>query len=86
MTINAQFELVREVLVDRLAVDEDEIAPESSLRDDLGMDSLDSLEFVSVLESNLGIAVPDEALGELTTVQDVVDFVQSQQADAGDDA
>lgn len=61
---------------DSACVDRDKIKPESSLEDDLGMDSLDKMEAVIRIEDELGAFIPDERLETVKTVQDVIDLVQ----------
>lgn len=72
---------ITRVLIDHLSISADEITPEASLRDDLGMDSLDALEFASALEHEWGIAVDDDELRELLTVQDAMALFGSKTAD-----
>ncbi len=73
------FEKVREVILETLNCDADSITPEARLNEDLGADSLDSVELNMALEDALGITIPDEELVNLKTVQDIVDYIQSQQ-------
>ena len=71
------FEEVKSVIIDVLGVSEDEVTPEASLTDDLGADSLDAVEFGNSIEEKTGVAISDEDLPTLKTVQDIVDYVES---------
>ena len=71
------FEKLRKMLAERLGVSEDKIKPESHLVGDLGLDSLDYIELLMDLEEDFGIAIPDEEAKKLTTVQSVVDLINS---------
>ena len=70
------FDKIKEIMVDTLACDESKITPEASIADDLSIDSLDAVELVMALEEEFGIKIPDEELGKLKTVQDIVDTVE----------
>jgi acyl carrier protein len=67
--------LVATVLAVGLGVPEEDVTPEASLRDDLGMDSLDLIELVTGLEARLGKQVPEAELTGVHTVEDAVDLV-----------
>ena len=73
------FEKVRGVIVETLNCDADAITPEALLTEDLGADSLDSVELNMALEDALGIAIPDEEIANLKTVQDIVNYIERQQ-------
>jgi acyl carrier protein len=66
---------VRRVVAERLGVGQEDLAPETSLADDLAVDSLDILELGLALEDQFGISVPDNVLGEVRTYQHLVDRV-----------
>ncbi len=74
------FEKIKEVLVDTVNVDEELITIESSLKEDLGVDSLAAVELVLELESTFDIRVEDNELMTLKTVSDIVNLVESKQA------
>ena len=66
---------VKKIVVDRLGVKEDEVKPNSSFVDDLGADSLDTVELVMALEEEFECEIPDEQAEKITTVQQAVDFI-----------
>ncbi len=71
----ATFEKVREIVVDQLSVDPDDVAVESTFIDDLGADSLDIVELIMAFEEEFGIEIPDSAAEKIKTVQDVITFI-----------
>ena len=73
------FEKVRDIVVEQLGVEEDEVTMESSFIDDLGADSLDIVELIMALEEEFEIEVPDEEAEKITTVGDVVEYIKAQQ-------
>lgn len=70
------FERVREVLADQLGLEENEIKPESKLKDDLGADSLDMVELIMAMEEEFDVEIPDEEAQSIRTVQDAVNYVE----------
>ena len=70
------FEKVRELLSSQLEVSEDEISMDTNIGDDLGADSLDVVELITSLEEEYGILITDEAIRELYTVREVVEFIE----------
>ncbi len=80
MTLSQEevFEKVKQVIVSGLGVSEDLIKLESSYTDDLGADSLDTVELVMALEEEFGTEIADEDAEKLTTVQKTVDFIISK--------
>ncbi|KAF0208078.1 MAG: acyl carrier [Actinobacteria bacterium] len=66
---------VKEVIVDQLNVDEDDVVVEASFIDDLGADSLDIVELVMALEESFGISIPDEEAEGIKTVGDAVNYI-----------
>ena len=71
------FEKVREILCDQLDIEEDQVTMESSITEDLGADSLDVVEMVMDLESELGVELDMEDQ-KITTFQELADFVESK--------
>lgn len=68
---------VKEVIVDQLNVDEDDVVLEASFIDDLGADSLDIVELVMALEESFGISIPDEEAEGIKTVGDAVNYISA---------
>ena len=71
----ATFEKVRDIVVDQLGVEADEVNIDSTFIDDLGADSLDIVELIMAFEEEFGIEIPDEAAEKIKTVQDVVSYI-----------
>ncbi|MFD1928733.1 acyl carrier protein [Sporosarcina siberiensis] len=69
---------VTKVIVDRLGVDESEIKPEASFREDLGADSLDVVELVMELEDEFDMEISDDDAEKITTVGDTVSYIESK--------
>jgi acyl carrier protein len=67
---------VKKIIVDQLGVEEDLVTPEASFVDDLGADSLDTVELVMALEEEFGIEIPDEDAEKITKVKEAVDYIQ----------
>ncbi|KMM38708.1 MULTISPECIES: acyl carrier protein [Bacillales] len=72
-------ERVTKIIVDRLGVEESEIKPEASFKDDLGADSLDVVELVMELEDEFDLEISDEDAEKIVTVGDVIDYINSHQ-------
>jgi|TARA_B100000686_G_scaffold202017_1_gene209018 acyl carrier protein len=70
------FDKVKEVIVDKLGVEEDKITSNASFVDDLGADSLDTVELIMQLEEEFGLEIPDESAEKMTTVQSAVDYIE----------
>jgi len=71
------FERVRDIIVEQLGVDADEVTLESSFIDDLGADSLDIVELIMALEEEFDMEIPDEEAEKVTTVGDVVNYIKN---------
>ena len=71
------FDKVKEVVIDKLGVEDDKIVSEASFVDDLGADSLDTVELIMQLEEEFGIEIPDEDAEAITTVQAAVDYIDN---------
>jgi acyl carrier protein len=67
---------VKQIIAEQLGVEEDEVTPSSSFVDDLGADSLDTVELVMALEENFDLEIPDEAAEKIRTVQDAIDYIE----------
>lgn len=72
------FEKMKKLIADKLEIDESKITLDSSFRQDLGADSLDTFELVYAIEEELGIEVPDEKANEFETVRDALEFIKTQ--------
>jgi acyl carrier protein len=73
-------EKVKKIIVDRLGVDEAEVNAESSFTNDLGADSLDTVELIMEFEKEFDISIPDEEAEKIQTVGDAISYVESQKA------
>jgi acyl carrier protein len=72
----ALVEKVKQIISEQLGVEEAEITPSSSFVDDLGADSLDTVELVMALEENFDLEIPDEAAEKIRNVQDAIDYIE----------
>ena len=72
-------ERVKKIIVEQLGVKEEDVKPEASFVEDLGADSLDTVELVMTLEEEFDIEIPDEEAEKITTVQSAIDYVQNNQ-------
>lgn len=73
------FERVKKVIVEQLSVDEAEVTPEASFAQDLGADSLDTVELVMAFEEEFATEIPDEEAEKIQTVKDAVDYITKHQ-------
>jgi acyl carrier protein len=67
---------VKKIIVDQLGVEEDEVSPEKSFVDDLGADSLDTVELVMALEEEFGIEIPDEDAEKIGKVSQAIEYIE----------
>ena len=72
-------EKVKSIIVDQLGVNESEVTGSASFVDDLGADSLDTIELVMAFEEAFGIDIPDEDAEKIKTVQDAIEYIEAQQ-------
>ena len=70
-------EKVKEIIVDQLGVDEKQVTTSASFIDDLGADSLDTVELVMALEEEFDIEIPDEDAEKIVMVQDAIDYIKN---------
>ncbi len=69
-------EKVKQIVVEQLGVDEDQVTNEASFMDDLGADSLDTVELVMALEEEFDIEISDEDAEKIQKVQDAIDYIE----------
>jgi len=77
-TMEELFERLKKLIADNLEIEADKITLDSSFRQDLGADSLETYELVYAIEEELGISIPDEKANEFNTVRDALDFIKSE--------
>lgn len=70
-------EKVKAIIVDKLGVEDSEVTPEASFNNDLGADSLDTVELIMEFEKEFSIAIPDEEAEKIATVGDAVSYIES---------
>ena len=70
-------ELVKEIIVEQLSVSAEEVVPEASFVDDLGADSLDTIELVMAFEEAFGIEIPDEDAEKIRTVKNAIEYIEA---------
>jgi acyl carrier protein len=75
-------EKVKKIVVEHLGVEEAKVTNEASFIDDLGADSLDTVELVMAFEEAFGVEIPDDAAEKIQTVKDAIEFIEKQQAAA----
>jgi acyl carrier protein len=71
-------EQVKEIIVEQLSVNAEEVVPEASFVDDLGADSLDLVELIMVMEEKFGQEIPDDDAAKLQTVQDAISYIKER--------
>jgi acyl carrier protein len=69
---------VKEIIVEQLSVESEKVVPEASFINDLGADSLDTVELVMAFEEKFGLEIPDEDAENITTVKDAVDYIAAK--------
>ena len=74
----ADFEKIKSIIVEQLQVDESEVTPEAHFIDDLGADSLDTVELVMALEEEYGIEISDEDAEKILKVQDAIKYIDEK--------
>ncbi len=75
--MNDVAERVKKIIVEHLGVEEGKVVENASFIDDLGADSLDTVELVMAFEEEFGIEIPDEAAEKILTVKDAVDYIKN---------
>ena len=72
-------ERVKEIIVEQLGVEEDEVLPAAKFIEDLGADSLDTVELVMAFEEEFDLEIPDEDAEKITTVGDAISYIKENQ-------
>jgi acyl carrier protein len=72
------YEKMKEIIIHKLGVDENKITKEATFIDDLGADSLDTVEIIMDFEEEFGVEIPDEDAEKLTTIQLALDYIESK--------
>ena len=68
----------KQIVVEHLGIDDSKVTPEAKFIDDLGADSLDTVELVMAFEEKFNIEIPDDAAETILTVKDAIDFIQNK--------
>ncbi|HJN25422.1 MAG: acyl carrier protein [Rhodospirillales bacterium] len=68
---------VKKIVLEHLGVDEAKVVENASFIDDLGADSLDTVELVMAFEEEFGVEIPDDAAEKILTIKDAIDFIQA---------
>ena len=74
--------IVKNIIVEKLGVSESEVTEEASFVDDLGADSLDTVELVMDFEEKFGLEIPDEDAEKIRTVKDAIDYIESKKKES----
>jgi acyl carrier protein len=69
---------VKEIIMDKLGVEESQITPEASFTNDLGADSLDTVELIMGFEEEFGVSIPDEDAEKISTVGDAISYLKEK--------
>ncbi|MDD7186093.1 MAG: acyl carrier protein [Ruminococcus sp.] len=70
------FDKLKDIIADQLSVDEEKITMEASITEDLGADSLDVVDLISVIEDEFDLEIPEEAVDSIKTVGDIVNYIE----------
>ncbi|MBR1824024.1 MAG: acyl carrier protein [Ruminococcus sp.] len=70
------FEKLKDIIADQLSVEADEVTMDSNIQDDLGADSLDVVDLITTIEDEFDLSIPDEAVEEIKTVGDIVNYIE----------
>ena len=71
---------VKKIVIEHLGVDEDKVTEAANFIEDLGADSLDTVELVMAFEEEFGCEIPDDAAENISTIKNAIDFIESQQS------
>ena len=72
------YDRVKKIICEQLGVEDEDVKPEASFVDDLGADSLDTVELVMALEEEFSVEIPDEDAEKITTVQSAIDYIKDR--------
>ena len=72
-------EKIKSIVADQLGVDEDQVTEDASFIDDLGADSLDTVELIMAFEEEFDVEIPDEDAQKIKTVKDVMEYIEAKQ-------
>ncbi|MDE6835218.1 MAG: acyl carrier protein [Ruminococcus sp.] len=70
------FDKLKNIIVEQLSVEEDDVTLEANIQDDLGADSLDIVDLITTIEDEFEVSIPDEAVEEIKTVGDLVSYIE----------
>ncbi|MCQ2490530.1 MAG: acyl carrier protein [Ruminococcus sp.] len=70
------FDKIKEIIVEQLGVEEDAVTSEANIQEDLGADSLDIVDLIQTIEDEYDLSIPDEAVEEIKTVNDIVNYIE----------
>lgn len=73
----ANFDKVKDIIVEQLGVEEEQVLAEASFVNDLGADSLDTVELIMAFEEEFGVEIPDEEAEKIKTVKDVLNYIDA---------
>ncbi len=73
-------EKVKEIIVDKLGVEDSEVTPEASFTNDLGADSLDTVELIMEFEKEFDVSIPDEDAEKISTVGDAITYIEKKKS------
>lgn len=71
------FDKVKEIIVDQLGVDEDDVTSDANIQENLGADSLDVVDLIQTIEDEYDLSIPDEAVESIKTVGDIVAYIEN---------
>ena len=71
---------VKKIVIEHLGIDEDKVIEAANFIEDLGADSLDTVELVMAFEEEFGCEIPDDAAENISTIKNAIDFIESQQS------
>ena len=80
--MSQNFDKIKEIIIDKLGIDESKISDDAKFIDDLGADSLDTVELIMQFEEEFNIEIPDEDAETITTVGKAVSYIEGQLANA----